>query len=115
MYSMIFDFFKSKNKNYKNLTAEEFAEGIKFRDAVVIDVRTPGEFTAGKIRSARNIAIINPNFREQVIHLPKDKKYYLYCQSGNRSKKACKIMHETGFQNLNHLSGGLKEWPFEIV
>ena len=37
---------------------------------------------------------------------------YLYCQSGNRSFKALKLLKSNGFKNVYHLNGGLKAFNF---
>lgn len=85
------------------------------KDAVIIDVRTPGEFQSGKLKGARNIDIMGSGFMAQVQNLPKDKKYYVYCRSGNRSGQACEVMAKMGFQNLNNMAGGIMGWPYEVV
>ena len=44
----------------------------------------------------------------------KDKNYYVYCRSGNRSGQACKIMNQLGFKNAYNLIGGMMQWQGEI-
>jgi rhodanese-related sulfurtransferase len=111
----MFNFFKSTPKSYTDLSSEEFKTGMNVKDAVIIDVRSAGEFQSGKIKGARNIDIMNPNFAQQISNLPKDKQYYLYCRSGNRSGQACSVMGKAGFEHVFNLSGGMMSWPFEVV
>lgn len=111
----MFDFFKSKPKNYTDLYCEEFNKGMTAKDAVILDVRTAGEFQSGKIKGARNIDIMSSGFMAQVQNLPKDKKYYIYCRSGNRSGQACEIMSEMGFEYTFNMAGGIIRWPYEVV
>ena len=84
-------------------------------NAVVIDVRTAGEFAGGKLRGARNMDIKSPTFVSQIKNLPKDKTYLIYCRSGNRSGQACEIMSEEGFEQVKNLAGGIMRWPFDTV
>ncbi|ERM84149.1 rhodanese [Rhodonellum psychrophilum GCM71 = DSM 17998] len=111
----MFDFFRSKPKNYIDLKSEDFNKGLTAKDAVLIDVRSAGEFNSGKIKGARNIDIMGPGFLAQIQNLPKDKSYYLYCRSGNRSGQAADVMGKNGFEKVYNLAGGVMDWPFELV
>lgn len=111
----MFNLFRSKPKNYTDLYFEEFNKGMNAKDAVILDVRSAGEFQSGKLKGARNIDIMSSNFQSQIKKLPKDKKYYIYCRSGNRSGQACEIMSEMGFENTYNLAGGIMSWPYDVV
>lgn len=111
----MFNFFKTQAKNYKDLSSEDFNSGIKASNAVLIDVRSHGEFKSGKINGARNIDIMGSSFESQIQNLPKDKVYFLYCRSGNRSGQACSVMAKNGFENVNNLAGGISAWPYDVV
>lgn len=111
----MFNFFRSKPKNYTDLYCEEFNKGMNAKDAVILDVRSVGEFQSGKIKGARNIDIMSSAFQAQIKNLPKDKKYYIYCRSGNRSGQACEIMSEMGFETTYNLAGGIMSWPYDVV
>ncbi|KPQ08884.1 rhodanese-like domain-containing protein [Algoriphagus sp. NF] len=111
----MFDFFKSTPKAYEDISVGEFHDLMLQKDAVIIDVRTAGEFAGGKLRGARNIDIMSRNFTQQIENLPKDKTYLLYCRSGNRSGQACQIMTEMGFKNVKNMARGIMSWPFETV
>lgn len=108
----MFSLFGSKTKKYKDIGAEEFKKGMQSANAVLIDVRSVGEFASQKIPGARNIDMFSPTFTQQISQLPKDKEYYLYCRSGNRSGQACSVMAEMGFEKLNNLKGGIISWPY---
>jgi rhodanese-related sulfurtransferase len=111
----MFDFFRTKPKKYTDLFCEDFQKGMTAKDAVILDVRTAGEFHSGKLKGARNIDMMSPNFMSQIQNLPKDKNYYIYCRSGNRSGQACEIMSEMGFEHTYNMAGGIIRWPYEIV
>ena len=93
-------------ESFKNLTVEEV---IILWDAnpdiIVIDVRTPDEIAqTGAIENSINIDFKASDFKEKISVLDKDKKYILFCKSGNRSGQASKIMAEMGFSNINNLN-----------
>ena len=111
----MFNFFKSTQKNYEDIPSGTFHELMLKPNTVILDVRTAGEFSGGKIKGARNIDIMSRDFENQVKNLPKDKTYLIYCRSGNRSGQACEIMADLGFKNLKNLSSGIMRWPFETV
>ena len=78
--------------------------------AVLLDVRTPGEFSSGSIKGALNIDIMSSNFAQKVEKLDKDATYFIFCRSGNRSGQACKMMHKMGF-DVRNLAGGIGSYP----
>lgn len=105
---------ESKNgaTRIENLSPRAFKKQLEETpNAVLLDVRTAGEFSTGTIPGARNIDFLSPNFSKTVKHLDKDVTYYLFCRSGNRSGQACKIMHQMGF-DVRNLSGGIGAYPF---
>lgn len=107
----MFNLFSTAAKPYKSLGGREFKdEYTKSKQPVLIDVRTATEFSAGSLKNARNIDIMSPDFQKQVSALDKDKDYFVFCRSGNRSGQACSIMAAKGF-NVFNLNGGVGNWP----
>jgi rhodanese-related sulfurtransferase len=101
---------------YQNLNSSEFEKAIENNaDAVIIDVRTAGEFYEGIIPGAINIDMMGGSFAEQVKALDPNKSYYLYCRSGARSASACGAMQQWGFKKLYNLSGGIMMWQGNIA
>lgn len=99
-------------KSYEDLNGATFKQKFESTaDAVMLDVRTPMEFTSGNIPGAVNLDIMGYDFQNEVAKLDKSKAYFIYCRSGNRSGQACAIMSEMGFTTYN-LSGGIGAWPF---
>lgn len=82
-------------------------------EIVVLDVRTPGEFEAIHIADAKNIDVDDDGFRANVAKLDRDKTYVVHCAAGipgGRSERAVEIMDELGFENVQHLDGGINAW-----
>lgn len=107
----MFNLFSIGTKNYENLRGLEFKEKFnQSKGAVLLDVRTPGEFKGGTIKGARNIDFMSTSFSSQIATLDKSKEYFLLCRSGSRSAQACNLMAKEGFKVFN-LAGGIGEWP----
>lgn len=91
------------------LTPQEFQDHFKL-DAVIIDVRTPEEFTSENLPNSLNMDFKNPGFEQNISLLDKEKTYLIYCASGVRSGNAATLMIEKGFKNVYALEGGLNAW-----
>ena len=76
----------------------------------LIDVRTPGEFRRGHIKNAKNIPLNEISSFTPV----SDKKTYVICHSGARSKLAAKKLKKRGFDVVN-VKGGMHAWRGKIV
>ncbi len=87
------------------ITATEYKEVSKKEKGVLVDVRTPEEFQAGHLKKARNSDFRGGKFAQEFAGWDKDKTYYLYCASGNRSGQALKLMQEAGFTNVYNIGG----------
>lgn len=95
----------------KNLNAKEFKEAINSdKSAVILDVRTPSEYSEGHISNSILIDIYDPTFQNKILELDKTKNYYIYCRSGSRSYHAGVFMLAQGFQSVQHLEEGILSW-----
>ncbi len=74
-------------------------------DIILLDVRTPEEYSAGHIEGFRNIPV--DEMRERLSELENGKPVYVMCQSGLRSYIAVRILSQKGFDCYN-LSGGYR-------
>ena len=79
-------------------------------DFVVLDVRTPGEFSDGHIKNAIMVDYNSATFKEELEKLDKSKTYLMLCRSGNRSSKALPIMEELNFLKVYHMNDGMNGW-----
>jgi rhodanese-related sulfurtransferase len=97
---------------YEDLDPKEFLEAYKSagETAVLLDVRTAPEIEEANIDGHIAIDIMQPGFTEAVGTLDKDKTYFIYCRSGNRSGQACRYMETQGFGKLYNLRGGMLAW-----
>lgn len=77
---------------------------------VILDVRTPDEYSSERIEDSQNINFNSGNFKRKVNELDKTKKYLVYCRSGRRSANAVKEMKKLGFEDVLNISGGIMKW-----
>ncbi len=90
------------------LASERAEQGWRLieQGAMIVDVRTPAEFSQGHIVDAVNFPLsdLEKHFKE----IDKNQMIVLYCRSGNRSDKAYQYLQSQGFTNL-HNAGGFDE------
>lgn len=99
-------FYLSKKAAGDVMDPEEAKKQIEDNSGVVIDVRTPAEYSNTHLKKARhNIDVSSGNFKQKIQSLDKDKSYYLYCRSGRRSGKAKQIMEQNGFEDVHNIGG----------
>ena len=93
------------------LESSEFSQKLKEDSSgVLIDVRTPEEYFEGHIPNSKLMNIHEPTFVDDIQKLDKEKNYYLYCRSGNRSYHAGQLMIKLGFKNVFNLGSGILDW-----
>jgi len=71
----------------------------------LIDIREPYEFQSGSIKSAKNIPM-NTLLGNPKAYLKPEGEYYIVCQSGGRSQRACSTLARDGYNVIN-VSGGV--------
>lgn len=96
------------------LNAQEFSEKLTSTpDAVILDVRTPGEFSQGHIQNATNISWNDPTFDGKINNIAKNAPIFIYCLSGSRSMSAANFMRNNGYEKVYELMGGIMKWSGE--
>ena len=100
---------------YRQITMDEAIVMMEEEsNYIILDVRTPEEFSEKHIPGAINI----PNETigtEEVPELPdKDQLILIYCRSGNRSKQASEKLVRLGYTNIVEF-GGINDWPGDTV
>lgn len=80
----------------KSESIQEFVE----KGAVVIDVRSPGEFAGGHIKSSKNIPL--NEIGAKINEIKKlNKPVIACCASGMRSSQATSILKQNGIDAIN--------------
>ena len=90
-------------------TAEAIAL-INRQDALVLDVRDPGDYGAGHILGAKNLPLARIEEGVGEIAKRKDKPVIVYDEDGQRASKAAAALKRQGFTQVANLSGGIGGW-----
>jgi rhodanese-related sulfurtransferase len=94
-----------------SITTLQATQLINREDALVVDVRDPGEYGAGHILGAKNIPLSRIDAGgAEIAAKRKDKPVIVYCDTGNRAAKAAAALKSQGFAKVLNLSGGLGAW-----
>lgn len=98
----------------KVLSPGEYESAVKSdTTAVILDVRTPSEYTEEHIGGAVHLDVLDTDaFAAGVDKLDKAKTYYIYCRSGRRSHNAAQQMKDKGFR-VYDMQGGIMAWKAE--
>ncbi len=94
----------------QNLNPSEFQALLTQEKGLLIDVRTPEEYIEGHIKGSATIDFYAADFKMKLSSLDREKVVFIYCASGGRSKKASKMAHELGFNEIYNLVGGFNAW-----
>ena len=102
---------QNENKSFELLSYLDFKNKIELSGVRLIDVRTPMEFSQGNINGSVNVDFKNEEeFLNYFNELDKTEPVFLYCRSGNRSKKSADKLINLGFSKIYDLEGGFIEW-----
>lgn len=93
---------------YKSISIKKIDNIDLNSNNILIDIREKYEYILGNIKRSINIPynylMILPEE-----YLTKDKRYYIYCDSGSKSRKLCIHLSNLGYDVVD-LVGGLKEY-----
>ena len=98
----------------KSTTVTELKKWLDNDEAILVDVREPGEHSASNIECATLIPL------SDICHdkLPKSngKKLVIHCRSGMRSAKACnKLLASNPELEVYNLEGGIVAWQKQAL
>lgn len=94
----LFDFLKQPDINagveqYKTVSG-----------AVLLDVRTPGEYREGHIPGSRNLPLQTIDKAAEIVD-NKDIPLFVHCLSGGRSRQAAAVLKQMGYTNVTNIGG----------
>ena len=77
---------------------------------LILDVRTPEEYTEGHIPGARLIPLNTISDSLAILSQYKDEEIIAVCRSGRRSGIATEQLTKEGFGKVYNLKGGMVQW-----
>ncbi|MBI5631571.1 MAG: rhodanese-like domain-containing protein [Elusimicrobia bacterium] len=80
---------------------------------VILDVRTPAEFSESHLEEGVLLDYKESDFKERLAALDKTKTYIVHCAVGGRSARAVQMMRELGIEKAYNLKGGIERWRAE--
>ncbi|MGI9546735.1 MAG: rhodanese-like domain-containing protein [Flavobacteriaceae bacterium] len=103
---------KTQDQNkFELLDVSAFKKAVINKNVQLVDVRTEKEYRGGHLGKAINIDFFQPKrFMEAFKKLDRKKPVYIYCRSGNRSKRAARRLFKMGFIKVFDLKGGILNW-----
>lgn len=93
----------------ENVPIDELKKGLADGSILLVDVREPNEYSAGRIPGA----ILNPlqSFDPAALPRAPGKRVVLSCRSGKRSLTALALAQQAGRADVRaHYPGGFQEW-----
>lgn len=91
------------------LTPDESIESLAWKrihaGAMLLDVRTPEEYSQGYLQGAVNIPYDQLAERVNEIDQDKDRDIVVYCRSGRRSSLAKRTLESLGYTNFLNAGG----------
>ena len=106
---------KVLSNGYKQISMNEAVEMMSEEtDYIILDVRTKAEYEEKHIPDA--ICIPNEDIGTEPPDalIDKEQLIFVYCRSGNRSKKASQKLADMGYTNIMEF-GGIKDWQGEVA
>ena len=94
----------------KRLSPPEVVRLINDAQALIVDVRAPGDYKKGHILNAVNLP--QAKLAERISELGKDtaRPIVLYCALGGVSAQAAHTLRKAGYTQAWPLAGGLNGW-----
>ena len=90
----IFDIFKTNS-----VSTDDLKQLIN-SGALLVDVRSPGEFAGGSAKGAINIPL--DQVTQRINEFKGKDQIVVFCRSGNRSGQAQSILEKNGFTNVTN-------------
>jgi len=79
-------------------------------DALLLDIRSPADFKAGRVIGAKNIPFADLTKRMSELEKHKDKPIVIICKTGQTASSAANMLKKADYTNVHRMSGGMAEW-----
>ncbi len=108
--------YKNDNVLYKTVYTQDLCNELNRQPGYLfLDVRTPGEYAdtssmgmnIGSFKNAKNIEVRELGKRIAELNAYKDKPVFVYCSHSQRSRRASKMLSDSGFTKVFNINGGM--------
>ena len=107
---LLWPFIQRRFSSVKDVTSTEATTLLNRRNAVLLDVREPKEFTGGRLPGAIHIPLSQLADRSTELVKLVARPVVAYCDVGRRSRGAAGMLAKAGFQEIYNLQGGIAAW-----
>lgn len=80
---------------------------------LLLDVRTPAEFSRGHIPGALNVPVDELDARLADLGAARERGAIVYCERGPRATRAATKLRDAGFTSVRELDGSFSRWRNE--
>ena len=101
----------------ENLTVDQAADEVERGDALIVDLREPGERVQqgaipGAVHAPRGMLEFwaDPSSAYHRSEFDPNRRVILHCASGGRSALAADTLQQMGYTRVAHLDGGFNAW-----
>ncbi len=114
--SMAIAQYKNDNVLFKTVYTQDLCNELSRNPGyLLLDVRTPGEYAdtsmmgmnIGSFKNAVNIEVRELGKRIAEINAYKDRPVFVYCSHSQRSRRASKMLADSGFTHVFNINGGM--------
>ena len=112
--------FKADNVKYTTVFPEELCKTLMANQGyTLLDVRSQGEYDDTSTSGGLNIGRVKNSVHIDIRELPKrwkellaykDKPLFIYCSHSQRSRRASRLLADSGFTKLYNVNGGLTDF-----
>lgn len=93
----------------KNVSSREIKALMeKNNNVFLLDVRTPQEYSQGRL--AGSVLIPINEFERRMREVPKSRTIVVYCAVGSRSKPVAGFLAQQGYKDVYHMTDGIVGW-----
>jgi hydroxyacylglutathione hydrolase len=92
----------------ERVSAPVAAERVARGEALLVDVRAPGEREQKHV--AGSVSLPLNHLVERSAELPRDRPLLIHCAGGYRSSIAASLLQRLGFKEVSEMAGGLAAW-----
>lgn len=95
------------------VTAAEAVRAIAAAEALVLDVRTYGEYDKGRAVGSLHIPL--DELRDRLAELPKDRDILIVSKAGFEGHLANRLLRQSGYSRVRYVSGGMTSLRLEAA
>lgn len=93
----------------KDITARDAKSLLeKYKNVYLLDVRTPQEYSQGRV--AGSVLIPIGELERRIGEVPKNRTIVVYCAVGGRSRSAAGILVKQGYKEVYNMTDGIVGW-----